>query len=622
MNKYLDMPENQKIDLLESTVLNNTPNEAGNLLRELKDMPFTAWHLGLACRFCGIDMVKALAENGACFNYGNVNKIPAVIRRRLRLFTEGRFYIMLLDSSEGFGRGCYFADNEIEFQRQIKTNTRVLPLLPSEERVEILEYFLDNAEKTDFPSQLFLFYAIMSGDMPCYEKCKERGIALSEKAVRDITDSKSNNGTYNELRSIWSHETEKEFLCSARLIEKELNGGLFKFDESFFNVNESKFTDPECFEFLISHFNKKQMNQKKILRFLINSEAVGCLSIAEQYGWLKQPKKRDELIEYASDNRKTESTAWLLEFKNRTADLEAERIKAEKKIEHELNADPNSLTELKKAWRYEKLKDGTLMITSYRARRATAIVPSEIGGDRVTKIGECAFSPEAKRIHEDGRKFRECELQRVVLPEGITTICDGAFLTCRALMRITLPNTLKEIGATAFSNCNALTEVKFPEKLKQIGFSAFPGCVSLTEFTVPSKIKEIPRLMLANCNGLTELVIPSNIKKIECEVFLNCKGLKSIVISEGVEEIEKYAFRGCSALESVTLPKSLKKLENNPMRGKGTVCAFADCSENLVITVPAGSYAAQYCKRNKLKFTFVFPQQDGENANYKAHSLQ
>lgn len=604
MNKYLDLPQDDKIELLESAVLNNEPEEVGELLRNLGEMTFTAWHLGLACRFRGLDMVKALVENGAVFYYRSANYVPVRTRRRLRIFVESRFYIMLLDMSERFGKGCYFGENEVEFQRQIKTNTRVLSVLPSEERVRILEYFLDNAEKTSFPPKTFLYYSIMSGDTACYEKCKERGIALSEKVVRDITDSQSNNGTYNEMRSIWSHQTDKEFLCSARLIEKELNGGLFKFDESFFNVNERKFTDPECFEFLISHFNKKQMNQKKILRFLIDNEAVGCLSIAEKYGWLKQPKKRDELIEYASDNRKTESTAWLLEFKNRTADLEAERIKAEKKIEHELNADPNSLTELKKAWGYEKLPNGMLMITSYKAKRPVAAVPSEIGGAKVTVIGECAFSPEAKRIHEDSRKFREHSLVRVILPEGITEICGGAFLTCRALREINFPSTLKEIGTTAFSNCNALAEVKFPEKLKQIGFSAFPGCVSLTEFTVPSKIKEIPQLMLANCSGLTELVIPSNIKKIGCKAFLNCKGLKSIVVSEGVEEIEKYAFEGCSALERVTLPKSLKKLENNPARGRGTVCAFADCSEKLVITVPAGSYASQYCKRNKLNFRF------------------
>ena len=72
------------------------------------------------------------------------------------------------------------------------------------------------------------------------------------------------------------------------------------------------------------------------------------LPLCEKHGWLKMPKKRDELIQFASDNKKTECTAWLLEFKNRTADLKAERERAEKKLMRQLNANPDSITELKR----------------------------------------------------------------------------------------------------------------------------------------------------------------------------------------------------------------------------------------------------------------------------------
>ncbi len=47
-------------------------------------------------------------------------------------------------------------------------------------------------------------------------------------------------------------------------------------------------------------------------------------------------------------------SAWLLEFKNRIADFAAERDRAEKRMMRELNANPNSVTELKKIWGYEK----------------------------------------------------------------------------------------------------------------------------------------------------------------------------------------------------------------------------------------------------------------------------
>lgn len=86
---------------------------------------------------------------------------------------------------------------------------------------------------------------------------------------------------------------------------------------------------PEFCIFL-QHFNQSEMNKKKILRELIDNQSVSCLKVVEDCGWLKDIRRRDELIIYASENHKVESAAWLLAFKNRTADLAAEQKSAEK----------------------------------------------------------------------------------------------------------------------------------------------------------------------------------------------------------------------------------------------------------------------------------------------------
>lgn len=39
----------------------------------------------------------------------------------------------------------------------------------------------------------------------------------------------------------------------------------------------------------------------------------------------------------------------------------------------------------------------------------------------------------------------------------MTSIGDGAFLSCKSLTSITLPNSVKSIGVYAFSECNSLT---------------------------------------------------------------------------------------------------------------------------------------------------------------------
>ena len=85
------------------------------------------------------------------------------------------------------------------------------------------------------------------------------------------------------------------------------------------------------------------MSQIRLMKKLVDKELVSCLVIAEKMGWLKFSKKRDELIHHAVENGKTESAAWLLNFKNRTPDFAAERKKAEKKLMEELNAGPNSI---------------------------------------------------------------------------------------------------------------------------------------------------------------------------------------------------------------------------------------------------------------------------------------
>ena len=150
------------------------------------------------------------------------------------------------------------------------------------------------------------------------------------------------------------HYAEAGVLISAlRLLGREFGEEKIKFTMTFYHfvnfINET-----EAFKLVLAHFDQSRMNKTAIMKDIISKELISCLAAAEQNGWLNNPKKRDEIIKYAAENGKTESTAWLMDFKNRTADLAAERERAEKKIQRELNADPDSLTELRKVWKFEK----------------------------------------------------------------------------------------------------------------------------------------------------------------------------------------------------------------------------------------------------------------------------
>lgn len=76
-------------------------------------------------------------------------------------------------------------------------------------------------------------------------------------------------------------------------------------------------------------------------------------------------------------------------------------------------------------------------------------------------------------------------MTKIVLPEGLTTIGENAFMRC-AFTSIRLPNSLTTIESEAFIQCNGLTEVVIPEHVEQIGNLAFNLCSNLRDVYVLS----------------------------------------------------------------------------------------------------------------------------------------
>lgn len=264
--------------------------------------------------------------------------------------------------------------------------------------------------QTEFGAADELFKAIITLDKRLITQLKASGVSLAEK-VRGVLENGSGRkqntrGPAVDLYFSFIREIKvtpvgdlSEILA---LLRVETSKPLYFSEALWFWGNKHCF-EPEVFGTVLKSFDQKQMSKKKTMKGIIDKNALGCLPVCEKHGWLKMPKVRDELMEYANAHGKTEAAAWLLEFKNRTADLASERARAEKKAERELNADPNSLSKLKKIWKFDKREDGTTAILGYKGDRTEIIVSEKIGGDIVTALGEEAFSPDAKRIREDRR---------------------------------------------------------------------------------------------------------------------------------------------------------------------------------------------------------------------------
>lgn len=444
--------------------------------------------------------MKTLVERGAAFTFDAEELKPAFRRSQL-------VYLDWLNGDENYSLGLLSRDTRRETYELInigKSHCGV-NLVSSNERLQTLEYLLKNAEKSGFKADEFLFYAYLADEREMIDVLKSKGVRASERLLKIITEG-ANNDDWLNYCFLTGKLTDGEFLRAMGAIIEECGDRNLHFTEKLWEYNKSRFEKPEFLKFLLEHFNQAKMNKNKFMKNIIDRDSVECLTLCAENGWLKTSRKCDEMIQYASENNKTECMAWLLEFQNRNFDLALERAKAEKRKECELSADPNSVTELKKIWKYEKRGDadttsaqdrqkaagrrrqsdlgGTIIITGYKGNRTEIIVPEKIGKDTVTAIGEYAFAPHALRISKE-QALTRCRITKIVLPETVKTIGKHAFggwvPSCIAseffnaytdLQEVVLPDDLdifsdKEAADSApplFNNCRDLT-VKIPHKL-------------------------------------------------------------------------------------------------------------------------------------------------------------
>ena len=139
----------------------------------------------------------------------------------------------------------------------------------------------------------------------------------------------------------------------------------------------------------------------------------------------------------------------------------------------------------------------------------------------------------------------------ITIPGGITRIQNHAFKKRKDITRVSLPDGLVYIGKQAFSDCVNLSRIELPESVSVLDFGAF-----------------------SFCKNLRSLVLPKTLSRIDQHAFYSCDNLKSVLICGGVESIGKDAFNGC---------------------------------KSLTVYCPDGSFAQEYCQKNKIKIDVNIP---------------
>lgn len=188
--------------------------------------------------------------------------------------------------------------------------------------------------------------------------------------------------------------------------------------------------------------------------------------------------------------------------------------------------------------------------------------------------------------------FGECEsLTDAIIPASLTTIKEGAFYYA-GIMNVTIPGKVAKIEDLAFSNCQNLKNVKISDGVTSIETGAFNWCSSLKSITIPNtvvRVKEeafdgceslesvkfsermtkIEPYSFGGCAALKSIVIPNNIKMIEISAFNRCKSLESVIFGNGVTTIGTSAFNNCNKLTGITIPENVSNIGDK---------AFEDCN--------------------------------------------
>ena len=128
-----------------------------------------------------------------------------------------------------------------------------------------------------------------------------------------------------------------------------------------------------------------------------------------------------------------------------------------------------------------------------------------------------------------GYAFTYAPITSVTIPEGVTSIGNGAFEYCRMLAGdITIPDSVTKIGSDAFSSCSSLTSITFGSGINTMGSGVLNYCNALTSITFKEGMTCIGNNMcFSGAHIFTSIVIPASIQKIGINAFTKASKLTS-----------------------------------------------------------------------------------------------
>lgn len=218
---------------------------------------------------------------------------------------------------------------------------------------------------------------------------------------------------------------------------------------------------------------------------------------------------------------------------------ESESDAEENDAEQSTEADPKTNTDISSEERRPSGEESILQRAYYKQKSLT----SYEFGDKIKNIGRLAFA--------------ESGLKAIDIPDGVTQIEYGAFMSCASLDTVTIADSVTSIGTKAFEGTGWLNKWKNEkpsgneEDFLIVGDGILLAYRGESEHVqIPEGVKQIGSEVFKGHVEILDVDLPASVVKINAEAFRNCSSLTGLTGCEGLETVIRGAFYGTQLSES------------------------------------------------------------------------
>jgi len=179
-----------------------------------------------------------------------------------------------------------------------------------------------------------------------------------------------------------------------------------------------------------------------------------------------------------------------------------------------------------------------------------------------------------------GAPWKDFEIEKIVIGDGITTIGTEAFFATKGLLSVEMSDTVETIENSAFGFCGTLRGIRLSRSLITVGAGAFASCSSLSYLLIPASVTSLDPTALSALTGLYSVDVDSEnpvyYSENDCIIERGTKRLVSItetgmIPNDGsVTTIGERAFAAKCDATTVYIPNAITYVE---------AYAFCDCPD-------------------------------------------